>query len=67
MIISITLLLTCILTPIYIAFHEESFGEGINSIHTINLVIDIVFGIDILVVFMSPFYEIKETCMLKLI
>jgi len=57
---NITLLITCILTPIYVAFHEvsdiESAGFGFD-INLVNTIIDIVFGIDIVVVFFAPYYD----------
>ena len=46
---------TCIYTPIFISFHEN--GPGLDSWELTNLVVDIIFGIDIFVVFFSAFYN----------
>ena len=46
------------LTPIYIAFHEVSDEESSGfDINLVNAIIDIVFGIDIVIVFISPYYD----------
>ena len=55
---TITLIATCMLTPIYIAFHEVSNEESAGfDINLVNAIIDIVFGIDIVIVFISPYYD----------
>ena len=60
MIISLTLLIMCVITPIYIAFHHEETvrNRGIISWDIINLTIDILFAIDIFVIFMSAYHDI---------
>ena len=58
-IISLNLLMMCITMPIFIAFVDETKTDQRNSIDwvTLNLVQDIIFGIDIFVVFHSVFYN----------
>ena len=47
------LVFTCISTPLHISFSEDSDITW----ETINLVIDIFFGVDIIIVFFSAFYN----------
>lgn len=49
--------MTCLLTPAYIAFDDGSADDSYFSVNVVNLVIDIVFGIDIIIVFFSPYYN----------
>jgi len=54
---TITLILTCLLTPTYIAFHDGNEDDSGFSVQHVNLIIDMIFGIDIIVVFFSPYYN----------
>lgn len=48
----------CIYTPIYISFSLDDFSaHGTNSWYLLNLILDIIFLIDIVVVFLSAFYD----------
>lgn len=49
------LILTCANTPMFIAFHED--GEEISNWTILNIVIDIFFAIDIVVMFLTAFYN----------
>lgn len=55
--ISILLIFTCIYTPIVIAFHEEPEDGSLDFCMVSNMVVDIFFGLDILIVFFSAFYD----------
>ena len=68
MVVTTTLMIMCISTPIYIAFNDdtkvqESKGDGATSDSTginwtiLNLILDLVFAIDIFVVFSSAHYN----------
>lgn len=49
------LLITCCSTPAFISFHEDE--PGFDRWELFNLVIDSLFGIDIIVVFFSAFHD----------
>ena len=53
---TILLVFTCASTPLFIAFHEPE-PDKIDSFTISNIMIDIFFGIDIIVVFFSAFYN----------
>ena len=46
-------IMTAILTPYYVSFIEQ----GDKAFDTINLIFDIAFGIDILINFISAYYD----------
>ena len=57
-IVSVTLLLMCIFTPIYIAFSSDlEKGAALSGWQILNISMDSIFGIDILVTFVSAFYD----------
>lgn len=58
-IVSITLLIMCISTPIYIAFQDDSSNDSSDSFDwfTFNLVLDLIFSLDILIVFCTASYD----------
>lgn len=49
------LIFTCMSTPLYISFQENA--ETMTPWEWINLAVDILFVIDIIVVFLSAFYN----------
>lgn len=53
LIISLVLILTCSITPYAIAFIEEQD----QSLFILDLIIDVLFAIDIIVIFNSAFYD----------
>lgn len=63
MIVSLTLLTMCVITPIYISFHDEGGSEDPDGtrkwepLQIVNLILDIIFAIDIIMVFCSTFYD----------
>ena len=54
-IVSLVLLIMCITTPIYISFQGDH--EGLDGMDILNITMDIIFGIDIIVVFLSAYYD----------
>ena len=54
-IMTFCLIFTCCSTPLFISFHEEK--DTMDSWQYINLIVDIFFGIDIIVIFFSAFYD----------
>lgn len=52
LIITITLLFTCFISPYDLAFQKENAGEG-----PLSIVIDIIFWLDIIINFFSAFYQ----------
>ena len=57
--VSFSLLIMCITTPIYIAFHDDSVPVQSGSFDWdfFNAILDILFAIDIFVVFCSAYYN----------
>ena len=53
--ITICILFTCCSTPLYVSFHDIT--HGMDTWYIINLSIDIIFGMDIIVIFFSAFYD----------
>lgn len=53
LLIAFILIITCSITPVTLAFYEE---ESISMV-IFNLVINILFGIDIIVIFFTAFYN----------
>ena len=52
---SFALLMTCIVTPIYIAFYGDN--DAAISWEIMNMTIDVIFGLDIFAVFMTAYYD----------
>ena len=50
------LIFTCISTPLFISFHKNNYDEW-DSWEITNICVDIFFGFDIIVVFLSAFYD----------
>ena len=58
--VSFSLLLMCITTPVYIAFHDEPVGESVDdgfNWSMFNTILDFIFAFDILFVFCSSYYN----------
>lgn len=55
-IVSFTLLVMCMTTPIYIAFHDSD-NTYFNTWNMVNLIQDFIFGIDIIIHFMTSYYN----------
>lgn len=55
--ISLSLVVACTTTPVYIAFHESPSDGSMTSWEQMNLVLDFVFGIDIFIVFCSAYHD----------
>ena len=53
--ISFCIIFTCFSTPLFLSFHEERDGKDLW--YLINMVVDIIFGIDIIIIFFSAFYD----------
>lgn len=49
------LIFTCSSTPLFISFHDET--ESMDTWEYINLIVDIFFGLDIIIIFFSAFYD----------
>jgi hypothetical protein len=58
-----TLLLTCILTPLQVAFSSEE--EDRAALDIVNNTIDLLFFIDILVIFFSAYYDDEQFRMVE--
>lgn len=56
-VVSIFLIIMCISTPIYISFAVQKEKDEIDGFHLLNITMDVVFGIDIIFVFFSAFYD----------
>ena len=56
-IISLSLMIACTTTPVYIAFHETDLSGELTSWEILNIVLDCIFGIDIIVMFFSAFHD----------
>lgn len=56
-IVSLTLLVMCIYTPIYISFSIDEDLNYSSGWHILNYVLDFIFLIDIFIVFLSAFYN----------
>lgn len=54
---TLILILTCTTTPLFIAFHKPDTDRQVDPFIVSNVVVDILFGIDIVVVFFSAFYD----------
>lgn len=55
-IVALALIIACTTTPVYIAFHESQ-GGGWSAWDWINVILDSIFGIDIIVVFLTAYYD----------
>lgn len=53
-IMTIVLLFTCVMTPYFMAFKND---ELTTSTLIIEIILDVVFFIDLIVNFLSPFYD----------
>ena len=53
-IIALALILACTMTPIFLAFHDPN---AIGWWNQFNMTLDIIFAIDIIIVFLSSFYD----------
>lgn len=49
------LIFTCSSTPLFISFHEDS--DTMTNWEYVNLVVDIFFAMDIIVIFLAAFYD----------
>lgn len=56
-VISLSLMIACTTTPVYIAFHDSSETEEMSSWEIMNLVLDCIFGVDIFIMFLSAFFD----------
>lgn len=56
-VISMSLMIACTTTPVYIAFQDDSQQLAMTSWEIMNLVLDCVFGIDIIIMFFSAFHD----------
>lgn len=53
--ITFCIFFSCCSTPLYVSFNEDTYGQG--PWYFVNLSIDIIFGIDIFIIFFSAFYD----------
>lgn len=53
---SLTLLVMCVTTPIYISFHDSSNDE-LSMWFFLNTIMDSIFAIDIIVNFATSYYD----------
>ena len=53
--ITFCILFTCCSTPVYVAFTRETDSSDLWYI--VNFTVDFIFGIDIVVIFFSAFYD----------
>ena len=49
------LIFTCCSTPLFISFHTE--GPTLSDWEILNIVVDVFFGIDIIVMFFSAYHD----------
>lgn len=56
MLMTYLLIFTCTSTPLFIAFHDNP-EESMSNWELINLIVDLCFAVDIIVVFLSAFYD----------
>ena len=54
-IVNLCLTFTCLSIPLFISFHEEK--DHMTAWQWLNLLIDIIFGLDIFIVFFTAFYD----------
>ena len=57
MFVNYLLIYTCISMPLFISFYKPDKEKGIDTWVLINIIVDIFFGMDIIVVFLSAFYD----------
>jgi len=57
LIISINLIFMCFYTPVCIAFTPEQFDTKGSNQYNIHLIMDCIFGLDIIIVFFSAFFD----------
>ena len=57
MFVNYLLIYTCISTPLFISFHKSNSENELTNWELVNVIVDIFFGIDIIVVFLSAFYD----------
>ena len=57
MFVNYLLIYTCISTPLFISFHKSNSDVELTNWELVNVIVDIFFGIDIIVVFFSAFYD----------
>lgn len=55
-IVAIALIIACTTTPVFIAFNETQIGVW-SRWDTLNITLDAIFGLDIIVVFLTVYYD----------
>lgn len=56
-IVTLNLLVMCIYTPFSVAFTLLNSADSLTTSQIIHIIMDVIFGIDIVIVFFSAFYN----------